>query len=527
MDHIDSFYHRLRFLAIILKDMDEKQQQQQQQHELNHEAKILPMQIYYVICKTRQLIRLFDVEVRGQWDSFFDILIGTNIMEEIKPIEAKVVQFYGQIKQIQLLQDDKSFNGGVHASMSMSMKNRTMGDEEITVGFDDEVLTIKELLAGGKKQLQMISIVGMPGLGKTTLARKLYNDPYITHYFHIRAWTYASQLPTKTDMLLDILRSLNVRTDDDKDKNLTNEKLGKKLYKQLKGKRYLIVIDDLWDIGAWVHLKMYFPNDNNGSRVMFTSRLKEMAMHASPDCHPHCLRFLTEEESWELLRWKVFQNESCPPELIEIGKQIMKKCEGLPLAIVVIAGLLARTIKTQESWKQVAQSVSSYIVSDPNQYLDTLALSYNHLPRHLKPCFLYLGAFPEDQEISVQRLIWLWIAEGFIQKIEQKSLEEVAEGYLMDLIQRSLVIVAQKKFDGQIKACRMHDLLRDLCLKKAREINFLQHIENDKDASSSSSNCETNNQCRLCTHSNFFEKSDYVSSVLCPNSCSIVLVLQK
>ncbi|KAL7181055.1 hypothetical protein ACSBR1_040004 [Camellia fascicularis] len=434
-------------------------------------------------------------------------------MEEIKPIEAKVVQFYGQIKQIQLLQDDKSFNGGVHASMSMSMKNRTMGDEEITVGFDDEALTIKELLAGGKKQLQMISIVGMPGLGKTTLARKLYNDPYITHYFHIRAWTYASQLPTKTDMLLDILPSLNVRTDDDKDKNLTNEKLGEKLYKQLKGKRYLIVIDDLWDIGAWVHLKMYFPNDNNGSRVMFTSRLKEMAMHASPDCHPHCLRFLTEEESWELLRWKVFQNESCPPELIEIGKQIMKKCEGLPLAIVVIAGLLARTIKTQESWKQVAQSVSSYIVSDPNQYLDTLALSYNHLPRHLKPCFLYLGAFPEDQEISVQRLIWLWIAEGFIQKIEQKSLEEVAEGYLMDLIQRSLVIVAQKKFDGQIKACRMHDLLRDLCLKKAREINFLQHIENDKDASSSSSNCETNNQCRLCTHSNFFEKSDYVSSM--------------
>ncbi|KAL7163282.1 hypothetical protein ACSBR2_039388 [Camellia fascicularis] len=163
---------------------------------------------------------------------------------------------------------------------------------------------------------------------------------------------------------------------------------------------------------------MYFPNDNNGSRVMFTSRLKEVAMHASPDCHPHCLRPLTEEESWELLQRKVFQNKSCPPQLIEIRKQIMKRCEGLPLAIVVIAGLLAKNIKTQESWKKVVQSVSSYIVSDPNQYLDTLALSYNHLPRHLKPCFLYLGAFPEDQEISVQRLIWLWITEGFIQKIE-------------------------------------------------------------------------------------------------------------
>ncbi|KAI7993700.1 hypothetical protein LOK49_LG11G00391 [Camellia lanceoleosa] len=168
IDHIDSFYHQLRFLAIILKDMDEKQRQ----HELNHEAENLSIQIYYVICKTRQLIRLFDVEVPGQkdsnnnGDSFFDILFGINIMEEIKTIEAKVAQFYGQINQIQLLQDDQSFNHGVHSSMSMSMsmENRTMGHEEITVGFDDEALTIKELLAGGKKQLQMISIFGMPGL---------------------------------------------------------------------------------------------------------------------------------------------------------------------------------------------------------------------------------------------------------------------------------------------------------------------------------------------------------------------------
>ncbi|CAL5430390.1 unnamed protein product [Camellia sinensis] len=491
MDHIDSLYHRLRFLAIILKDMDEKQQQ----HELNHEAENLSIQIYYVICKTRQLIRLFDVEVPGQRDS------NNN---EIKTIEAKVVQFYDQINQIQLLQD---FNDGANSSMSMSMENRTMVDEEITVGFDDEALTIKEQLAGGKKQLQIISIVGMPGLGKTTLATKLYNDPYITHYFHIRAWTYASQLPRKTDMLLDILRSVNV----DEIENMTNEKLGEKLYKQLKGKRYLIVIDDLWDIGAWVDLKMYFPNDNNGSRVMFTSRLKELSMHASPDCHPHCLRFLTEEESWELLQRKVFQNRSCPPKLIEIGKQIVKRCGGLPLAIVVIAGLLAKNIKTQKSWRQVAQRVSSYIVSDPNQYLDTLALSYNHLPCHLKPCFLYLGAFPEDQEIPVQKLICLWVAEGFIQKIGQRSLEEVAEDYLMDLIQRSLVIAAKKRFDGRIKACRMHDLLRDLCLKKAREINFLQWIHNYEDAyPPSSSNYKANNQCRLCIHSDFLEKCGHV-----------------
>ncbi|GMP92846.1 hypothetical protein CsSME_00042922 [Camellia sinensis var. sinensis] len=223
------------------------------------------------------------------------------------------------------------------------MENRTMVEAEFMVSFDSEALAIKEQLAGGNKHLDLVSIVGMPGLSKTTLAKKPHSDPYIIHYFHICAWTYVSQLPKKRDMLLDILHC-NVLTDEDK--NMSNEML----YTKFKGKRYLIVIDDIWDIGVWVDLKMYFPNDKNGSRVMFTSQ----PMHASPDSHTHCLRFLTEEESWELFQRKVFQDESCPPKLIEFGKQIMKKCQGLPLAIVVIAGLLAKNKKTEEWWKQVA-----------------------------------------------------------------------------------------------------------------------------------------------------------------------------
>ncbi|KAL7163247.1 hypothetical protein ACSBR2_039362 [Camellia fascicularis] len=200
-------------------------------------------------------------------------------MELNKPIQVKVMQFYDKIYQIQVLQAGKSSDG------VPSMENNTMVEEEITVGFDGEALTIKEQIAGGKKQLHIISIVGMPGLGE-------------------------------------------------------------KLYKHFKGKRYLIVIDDIWDIGAWVNLKRYLPNDDIGSRVMFTSHHREVAMHASPDSQPHCIRFLDEEESWELFQWKVFQKESWPSELIEIGKQIMKKCKGLPLAIVVIAGLLAKNNKT-------------------------------------------------------------------------------------------------------------------------------------------------------------------------------------
>ena len=152
------------------------------------------------------------------------------------------MQFYDKIYQIQVLQAGKSSDG------VSSMVNRTMVEEEITVGLDDEALTVKEQLAGGKKQLHIISIIGILRLGKTTLARKVCNDPYITHYFHIRAWTYVSQVPKKREMLLNIFHSVNLLTNEVT--NMGDEMLGEKLHKHFKAKRYLIVIDDIWNIGA-------------------------------------------------------------------------------------------------------------------------------------------------------------------------------------------------------------------------------------------------------------------------------------
>lgn len=164
--------------------------------------------------------------------------------------------------------------------------------------------------------------------------------------------------------------------------------------------------------------------------------------------------------------------------MIDIGKHIAKKCEGLPLAIVVVAGILSKRDQTQDNWKQVAQSVRSCLVDDPKKYMDTLAPSYNHLPLHLKPCFIYLGAFGEDSEIAVRKLIWLWVAEGFIRPEGQKCLEDVAEECLIDLIDRSLVIVSQRRINGGIKLCRIHDLLRELCLREADKENFLTFFFN-------------------------------------------------
>ncbi|KAL7000811.1 hypothetical protein U1Q18_001961 [Sarracenia purpurea var. burkii] len=152
---------------------------------------------------------------------------------------------------------------------------------------------------------------------------------------------------------------------------------------------------------------MAFPKNNNSSGILLTSRNRKVAVHAKPYNPynlPHFLRFLNNDGSWEPLE-RVFRKESCPLELEVLAKQIAKKCCGLPLAIMLIVGLLMKKQKTCEWWEKVAKRVRSYFVSDSKQCMDILAPSYKHLPYHLKACFLYFSVFLVDYEISEWKLI--------------------------------------------------------------------------------------------------------------------------
>ncbi|KAL0356092.1 UNVERIFIED_CONTAM: putative late blight resistance proteinR1A-10 [Sesamum radiatum] len=189
----------------------------------------------------------------------------------------------------------------------------------------------------------------------------------------------------------------------------------------------------------------------------------------------YTMHFLDEDQSWNLFCQKAFAQEGCPyPELGEIGENIVKSCNGLPLAIVVIGGLLASSNMTREYWKFVAKNVNAFRNSkDHEGGLKILSLSYNNLPIHLKSCFLYMRVFPEDYEIRVSELTKLWIAEGFLKPIRGKSLEEVAEKYLRDLIDRNLILSRAFGYDGSTKTCEIHDLLRDLCLREYETEHFI------------------------------------------------------
>ncbi|KAK4720760.1 hypothetical protein R3W88_010993 [Solanum pinnatisectum] len=201
----------------------------------------------------------------------------------------------------------------------------------------------------------------------------------------------------------------------------------------LKERKYLVVVDDVWQREAWESLKRAFPDGKNGSRVIITTRKEDVAERADDRGFVHKLRFLSHEESWDLFRRKLLDVRAMVPEMVN------------------------------HLWKNIKEDKSIEISN-------ILSLSYNDLSTALKQCFLYFGIFPEDQVVKADDIIWLWMAEGFIPRGEER-MEDVAEGFLNELIRRSLVQVAET-FWEKVTECKVHDLLRDLAIQKALEVNF-------------------------------------------------------
>nr|XP_016446618.1 PREDICTED: putative late blight resistance protein homolog R1A-10 isoform X2 [Nicotiana tabacum] len=249
----------------------------------------------------------------------------------------------------------------------------------------------------------------------------------------------------------------------------------------LMGRRYLVVVDDIWSKKAWDEIRLCLPDDGKRSRVLLTTRDVEVAQYASSREDPFRMHLLDPDDSWNLFYQQAFGEKGFPIEFENVGKEVAKNCKGLPLMISVVAKILSSK-RTLDEWRKVAEGVSS--LADVDAYLQcsgVLALSYNHLPSYLKCSFLYFGLFPKVSEISVEKLFRLWIAEGLLKVKGMEGLEETAASHLGYLIDKSLVIVGKRSLDGKIMTCMIHDLVHDFCLKEAdnQSLFYIMNISID------------------------------------------------
>ncbi|KAL5766867.1 hypothetical protein ACOSP7_017484 [Xanthoceras sorbifolium] len=391
------------------------------------------------------------------FDKRKEMVILHNIGKKIEEFKNRISDLTRR-RQLYGLQDSGTSGEGTSKALSRLKEVRratSFAVEEKVVGFDDDARDLLSKLLDNDLRRFVISIYGMGGLGKTTLARKLYHNSDVKMRFKdCCAWVSVSQDYTTQDLLVRIIKSFGFKTEDLE--KMKEEDLGRYLQKSLQE--------------AWESLKRAFPDNKNGSRVIMTTRIKEVAERSDERTHAHELRYLRSDESWQLFCEKAFQKLKLDEELEKLGREMVQKCGGLPLAIIVLGGLLS-TKKPQE-WHTVRSNLWRYLRDDSIEISYLLALSFDDLPYQLKQCFLYLGLFPEDFSIDFEKLIFLLVAEDFIPQDEDRIMEEIAKDYLDKLINRSLIQV-EKRIWGKIKTCRVHDLLRDLAIEKAKDLNFL------------------------------------------------------
>ncbi|XP_050281867.1 putative disease resistance protein RGA4 [Quercus robur] len=308
-----------------------------------------------------------------------------------------------------------------------------------------------------EENVSVLPIVGSGGLGKTTLAKLVFNDEEIGNHFEIRLWVCVSD---GFDIKRTVQKILNSAKGERKEA-LEMNTLINDLHQEIDGRRYLLVLDDVWneDYEKWNSLKGVLQRAARGSRMLVTTRL-HMVARITQTIQPYVLGELSPHDSWLLFERYAFKEGEEPDFGIkEIGMKIVEKCRGVPLAIKIVGDILRSKCDVRE-WFFFLDSEHSGVTQEENGILSTLKLIYNHLPSHLKQCCAYCSLFPKDYNINKQTLIRLWMAQGFI-KSSHPDLEDVGHQYFLELIWRSFFkVVAEDKLGNT--SFKIHHLIHDL-----------------------------------------------------------------
>ncbi|KAL5552499.1 hypothetical protein UlMin_039900 [Ulmus minor] len=314
-------------------------------------------------------------------------------------------------------------------------------DSEVYGRRDDKEAILKLLLSDetcGDKVPMVLPIVGMGGIGKTTLAQLVYNDHRVKNHFQFQVWVTISIEFNVYNITKQIFKRV-ASTQFDAEEVF---ELQLQLSKELKGKKYLLVLDDIWneDYVPWDDLRRPFKSGKSGSKIIITTRSTTVASTMSR-VEAHNLGGLSEEGCWKIFIQHAFEDEgllNANPDLQKIVEGIVQKCKGLPLAVKFVAALL-RSILGLDEWRKILENPiwDSKLPENAKKVLPALWLSYRHLsPPPLRRCFAYCSIFPKDYEFDKEHLILLWMGDGLLEARGGTRMKDVGEEYFKILKSR-------------------------------------------------------------------------------------------
>ncbi|VAI63706.1 unnamed protein product [Triticum turgidum subsp. durum] len=322
---------------------------------------------------------------------------------------------------------------------------------------------------------KIVSIVGSGGMGKTTLANQVYQE--LKGQYECRAFVSVSRNSDMTNILRTIFNEV-AKTDYASTEAGNIQQLIIKITDFLADKRYFVIVDDIWDVYTWDVIKHTFPVTSSGSIITTTTRINDVAKscHSSFNGDTYNIRPLNPVHSKKLFQGRLFDSkEYLPSHLEKVFDEILEKCDGLPLAIIAISGLLANKGRTEALWNQVNDSIGRALERNPSveEMMKILSLSYFDLPPHLKTCLLHLSIFQEDSTIKKKVLVRRWIAEGFIHGEARYTLYELGERCFNELLNRGLIQPGKIDRYGKVKNCQVHDTILDFIISKSIDVNFI------------------------------------------------------
>ncbi|KAJ7947337.1 Disease resistance protein [Quillaja saponaria] len=373
-----------------------------------------------------------------------------------------------RIESIVKYKDVLKLEEDVGKKLSDKIPSTSLVEASDVVGRDNDKKVIVKLLLSDDEsgnKISFIPIVGMGGIGKTTLAQLVYDDDMVKQRFDLKAWVCVSEELDVPKVTKTVLEAVTSRSCDTKDLNV----IQLDLKERLTGKKFLIVLDDVWNenYDNWEILRRPFNYGAEGSKIIVTTRSRKVASIMQTTL-PHHLEHLSEDDCWFLFSKHAFcfSNPNEYPVLEKIGREIAKKCGGLPLAPKTLGGLL-RSKSDVEEWNSILNSYIWDLSEGESKIIPALRISYHYLPPNLKRCFVYCSIFPKGYIFFEEELTLLWMAENFLQPPKrEKRWEEVGVKYFHDLASRSFFQNIHGRFV-------MHDLIHDLAKFVAGEFFFM------------------------------------------------------